>query len=77
MRRPAIYYGDEIGLIGGRDPDCRKTFNWDEFSMDDSATGLDQEIDQISERKKLPCAVEVLNLLTLIHIQIAWHLFGY
>jgi cyclomaltodextrinase / maltogenic alpha-amylase / neopullulanase len=27
---PAIYYGDEIGLLGARDPDCRRTFNWDE-----------------------------------------------
>ncbi|MBA3074109.1 MAG: alpha-amylase [Anaerolineae bacterium] len=27
---PAIYYGDEIGLLGGKDPDCRRTFNWDE-----------------------------------------------
>jgi cyclomaltodextrinase / maltogenic alpha-amylase / neopullulanase len=27
---PAIYYGDEIGLFGGKDPDCRRTFNWDE-----------------------------------------------
>ncbi len=27
---PAIYYGDEIGLTGGKDPDCRKAFPWDE-----------------------------------------------
>jgi len=27
---PSIYYGDEIGLTGGKDPDCRKTFPWDE-----------------------------------------------
>lgn len=27
---PCIYYGDEIGLTGGRDPECRKTFPWDE-----------------------------------------------
>lgn len=27
---PAIYYGDEIGLTGGPDPDCRGTFPWDE-----------------------------------------------
>ena len=27
---PSIYYGDEIGLTGGSDPDCRKTFPWDE-----------------------------------------------
>ncbi|WP_013320735.1 glycoside hydrolase family 13 protein [Gloeothece verrucosa] len=30
---PSIYYGDEVGLEGGKDPDCRRTFpkeeNWD------------------------------------------------
>lgn len=26
---PSIYYGDEIGLVGGRDPDCRRCFDWD------------------------------------------------
>ncbi|MEA4813013.1 MAG: glycoside hydrolase family 13 protein [Anaerolineaceae bacterium] len=26
---PCIYYGDEIGLDGGRDPMCRKSFSWD------------------------------------------------
>lgn len=25
---PCIYYGDEIGLEGGKDPDCRRTFPW-------------------------------------------------
>jgi glycosidase len=27
---PAIYYGDEIGMEGGEDPDCRRTFPWEE-----------------------------------------------
>ncbi len=27
---PMIYYGDEIGMEGGRDPDCRRTMVWDE-----------------------------------------------
>ncbi|WP_221088197.1 glycoside hydrolase family 13 protein [Deinococcus aquaedulcis] len=27
---PCIYYGDEIGLPGGPDPDCRRAFPWDE-----------------------------------------------
>jgi cyclomaltodextrinase len=27
---PLIYYGDEIGLCGGMDPDCRRTMVWDE-----------------------------------------------
>jgi cyclomaltodextrinase / maltogenic alpha-amylase / neopullulanase len=27
---PSIYYGDEIGMEGGKDPDCRRAFPWDE-----------------------------------------------
>jgi len=27
---PCIYYGDEIGLEGGPDPDCRRVFPWDD-----------------------------------------------
>jgi glycosidase len=27
---PSIYYGDEIGMKGGEDPDCRRAFPWDE-----------------------------------------------
>jgi cyclomaltodextrinase len=26
---PCIYYGDEIGMTGAFDPDCRRTFPWD------------------------------------------------
>jgi cyclomaltodextrinase len=31
---PHIYYGDEIGVKGGKDPDCRKAFPWDEGEWD-------------------------------------------
>lgn len=31
---PCIYYGDEVGLEGGRDPDCRRAFPWDEARWD-------------------------------------------
>lgn len=31
---PSVYYGDEIGLEGGRDPDCRRTFVWDRSQWD-------------------------------------------
>lgn len=31
---PCIYYGDEIGLDGGHDPDCRKAFPWDSSKWD-------------------------------------------
>jgi alpha-glucosidase len=31
---PCIYYGDEIGLEGGKDPDNRRTMPWDESAWD-------------------------------------------
>jgi neopullulanase len=36
---PCIYYGDEIGLEGGRDPDCRRSFPWpDAYHADGPVT---------------------------------------
>ena len=29
---PCVYYGDEIGMIGGKDPDNRRAFPWDKLS---------------------------------------------
>ena len=31
---PCIYYGDEIGIDGRHDPDCRKSFPWDDQRWD-------------------------------------------
>ena len=31
---PSIYYGDEVGLRGGRDPDCRRAMPWDPAQWD-------------------------------------------
>ncbi|MCK4668471.1 alpha amylase N-terminal ig-like domain-containing protein, partial [Candidatus Dependentiae bacterium] len=31
---PMIYYGDELGMDGGKDPDNRKTMVWDESKQD-------------------------------------------
>lgn len=31
---PCIYYGDEIGLEGGKDPDCRRAFPWETSRWD-------------------------------------------
>jgi cyclomaltodextrinase / maltogenic alpha-amylase / neopullulanase len=33
---PCVYYGDEIGLQGGRDPDCRAAFPWEQSVWDES-----------------------------------------
>jgi len=34
MGTPCIYYGDEIGLTGSDDPDCRKCMEWDKAKQD-------------------------------------------
>lgn len=31
---PCTYYGTEIGMTGDNDPDCRKTFDWNEENWD-------------------------------------------
>jgi cyclomaltodextrinase len=31
---PMVYYGDEIGTVGGDDPGCRSTMRWDEDTWD-------------------------------------------
>jgi len=33
---PCVYYGDEIGLEGGQDPDCRRGFPWQPERWDES-----------------------------------------
>jgi len=31
---PAIYYGDEAGMEGDNDPDCRRAFDWENINQD-------------------------------------------
>lgn len=32
---PMVYYGDEVGMWGANDPDCRKPMVWEEFNYED------------------------------------------
>ena len=50
---PSIYYGDEIGLPGGDDPDCRRCFPWDEQDWDLELLSLYRRM--IKLRQKTPC----------------------
>jgi len=49
---PMIYYGDEVGLWGGNDPDCRKPMLWDDLTYVDEVYGADattkHEPDQVA-----------------------------
>jgi len=31
---PVVYYGDEVGVTGGKDPECRRCMPWDEAKQD-------------------------------------------
>jgi len=46
---PAIYYGDEIGLTGGKDPACRRAFPWEENTWNND---LRQYIKQLIRIRK-------------------------
>lgn len=48
---PCIYYGDEVGLDGGPDPDCRKCMEWDPKHQDHDLFAFYQKL--IKVRKQL------------------------
>jgi alpha-glucosidase len=51
---PSVYYGDEIGLEGGRDPDCRRCFDWDRAHWNQSLFTLYQRLIRLRhEREEL------------------------
>ncbi len=50
---PMIYYGDEVGMWGANDPDCRKPMVWDDMVYADEATQPD------GTKKPEPDKVEV------------------
>lgn len=53
---PCIYYGDEIGMEGAKDPDNRRPMIWDEGRWDHDLRGYHQRL--IDLRKNTPAFVE-------------------
>jgi cyclomaltodextrinase / maltogenic alpha-amylase / neopullulanase len=49
---PAVYYGDEIGLEGGKDPDSRRAFPWKEANWNQELRSWVKTL--ISVRKRTP-----------------------
>lgn len=47
---PSVYYGDEIGLLGGGDPDCRRCMVWNESEWNHEIYSFYQRL--IAFRKK-------------------------
>ena len=38
---PMVYYGDEVGMWGANDPDCRKPMVWDDLAYNDEVYNAD------------------------------------
>lgn len=54
---PFIYYGDEVGMTGGHDPDCRRGMLWDEQRQDRQMLAYYKRL--IAVRKANPCLTEL------------------
>lgn len=50
---PCIYYGTELCLEGGYDPDCRRTFDWDESNWDRDFLGVMKKILALKQENTL------------------------
>lgn len=48
---PCIYYGTEIAMEGGHDPDCRRCMPWDEMDSEENRKRLEEMKKLISLRK--------------------------
>lgn len=51
---PCVYYGTELALEGGRDPDCRRCMPWDEPDTDAGRARLDAMRSLIALRRTEP-----------------------
>jgi glycosidase len=56
---PMIYYGDEAGMWGANDPDCRKPMIWDDIDYDDERCLPDQS--KYESPKKVKFNRELFN----------------
>jgi alpha-glucosidase len=63
MGLPTLYYGDEYGMMGGADPDDRRTFDWSQGNTSNSAVALYQKL--ITIRNTYP-ALRTGSFLTLL-----------
>jgi neopullulanase len=49
---PCLFYGDEVGLEGGYDPDCRRSFIWADHSWNQELLGYTRNLVALRHRRK-------------------------
>ena len=59
---PVIYYGDEVGVRGGKDPECRRAFPWDE---DQWEIGLTYKIKKLIQLRRIFPALRIGEFIPL------------
>jgi len=52
---PMLYYGDEVGMTGGNDPDCRRGMLWKEEKQDKAILEYYKKL--LALRKSEPCII--------------------
>ena len=60
---PMLYYGDEIGMQGGADPDCRRPMIWEEEKTGSGTARLCPEVDSDPEEVCSPAEGRIQNRL--------------
>lgn len=55
---PSIYYGTEVGLPGGHDPDCRRCMPWDQLEEPENRQRIRQITELIRLRRTAPALRE-------------------
>jgi len=70
---PSIYYGDEIGMEGGKDPDCRRCFIWDESKQDRELLDYMKQLIATRKRHKILALGDVFKFETPDDDNIIFH----
>lgn len=58
---PMVYYGDEYGMTGDNDPDCRRGMAWDRAHQDDATFDWYHRLIQLRKRVPAICTGAVIS----------------
>ena len=62
---PHIWYGDEVGMMGAHDPDCRRPFDWD-YTLNPEKVALRDHYKKLIEIRKENSSLRTGSFDTLI-----------
>ncbi len=69
---PLIYYGDEIGLAGGGDPDNRRMMNWNDSSLSPAQLTLRERVGELARARAVNKVLSRGRRMTISADQDTW-----